>query len=217
MAMSFSCASSSCSPSITSIFTHKKSPPATATPFNFICHPLTHSNSSLSFTSPSYHKPLSSSTIVPKLSVTEAPSVEPEAVAEDFVSVESQPVEETQTKPKGEEVFAVVMIGGRQYIVFPGRFLYTQRLKGANVDDKIILNKVLLVGTKTSTYIGKPVVPNAAVHAVVEEQGLDPKVVVFKYKKKKNYRRNIGHRQPNTRIRIVGITGYQDFPASTLP
>ncbi|KAK2996143.1 hypothetical protein RJ639_029467, partial [Escallonia herrerae] len=59
----------------------------------------------------------------------------------------------------------------------------------------IILNKVLLVGTKTSTYIGKPIVPNAAVHAVVEEQGLDPKVVVFKYKKKKNYRRNIGHRQ----------------------
>ncbi|KAL4574446.1 hypothetical protein LXL04_021278 [Taraxacum kok-saghyz] len=110
-----------------------------------------------------------------------------------------------------------VQIGGRQYIVFLGRFLYTQRLKGANVDDKIILNKVLLVGTKTSTYIGKPVVPNATVHAVVEEQGLDPKVVVFKYKKKKNYRRNIGHRQPNTRIWIVGITGYQDSPASPLP
>ena len=114
-------------------------------------------------------------------------------------------------------MFAVVMVGGRQYIVFPGRFLYTQRLKGANVNDKIILNKVLLVGTKTSAYIGKPLVPNAAVHAVVEEQGLDPKVVVFKYKKKKNYRRNIGHRQPNTRIRILGITGYQDSPASTLP
>ncbi|RVW30622.1 50S ribosomal protein L21, chloroplastic [Vitis vinifera] len=60
---------------------------------------------------------------------------------------------------------------------------------------QIILNRVLLVGTKTSTYIGKPVVPNAAVHAVVEEQGLNPKVMVFKYKKKKNYRRNIGHRQ----------------------
>ncbi|KAB1201676.1 50S ribosomal protein L21, chloroplastic [Morella rubra] len=118
--------------------------------------------------------------------------------------------------PKREQVFAVVMIGSRQYIVFPGRFIYTQRLKGANVDDKIILNKVLLVGTRTSTYIGKPVVTNAAVHAVVEEQGLDPKVIVFKYKKKKNYRRNIGHRQPNTRIRITGITGYQDFPAVTL-
>ncbi|KAF5455898.1 hypothetical protein F2P56_025427 [Juglans regia] len=118
--------------------------------------------------------------------------------------------------PKREEVFAVVMIGSRQYIVFPGRFIYTQRLKGANVNDKIILNKVLLIGTRTTTYIGKPVVTNAAVHAVVEEQGLNPKVVVFKYKKKKNYRRNIGHRQPNTRIRITGITGYQDYPAVTL-
>ncbi|TQD69877.1 hypothetical protein C1H46_044589 [Malus baccata] len=108
------------------------------------------------------------------------------------------------------------MIGGRQYIVIPGRFIYTQRLKGANVNDKIVLNKVLLVGTKTSTYIGKPVVTNAAVHAVVEEQGLNDKVVVFKYKKKKNYRRNIGHRQPNTRIRITAVTGYQDYPAVTL-
>ncbi|KAF8018236.1 hypothetical protein BT93_H3202 [Corymbia citriodora subsp. variegata] len=118
--------------------------------------------------------------------------------------------------PKREEVFAVVMVGSRQYIVFPGRYIYTQRLKDANVNDKIILNKVLLVGTRTSTYIGKPVVPNAAVHAVVEEQGLDPKVIVFKYKRKKKYRRNIGHRQPNTRIRITGITGYQDSPAVTL-
>ncbi|CAK9155477.1 unnamed protein product [Ilex paraguariensis] len=81
---------------------------------------------------------------------------------------------------------------------------------------RVILNKVLLVGTKTSTYIGKPVVSNAVVHAVVEEQGLNKKVIVFKYKKKKNYRRNIGHRQPNTRIRIIGITGYQDSPAVTL-
>ncbi|GAV66047.1 Ribosomal_L21p domain-containing protein [Cephalotus follicularis] len=126
--------------------------------------------------------------------------------------VEIGPKEE----PKREEVFAVVMIGGRQYIVFPGRWIYTQRLKGANVNDKIVLNKVLLVGTKTSTYIGKPVVTNAAVHAVVEEQGLNPKVIVFKYKKKKNYRRNIGHRQPNTRIRITAIAGYQDYPAVTL-
>lgn len=119
-------------------------------------------------------------------------------------------------EPKREEIFAVVMVGSRQYIVFPGRYIYTQRLKGANVNDKIILNKVLLVGTKTSTWIGKPVVPNAAVHAVVEEQLKDKKVVVFKYKRKKNYRRNIGHRQPITRIRIMGITGYQDSPAVTL-
>ncbi|KFK26974.1 hypothetical protein AALP_AA8G317700 [Arabis alpina] len=119
-----------------------------------------------------------------------------------------------EDKPPREEIFAVIMVGGRQYIVFPGRYLYTSRLKDANVNDQIVLNKVLLVGTKTHTYIGKPVVTNATVHAVVESQGLDDKVVVFKYKPKKKYRRNIGHRQPNTRIRITGITGYEEFPAS---
>ncbi|KAL6512109.1 hypothetical protein OROGR_021706 [Orobanche gracilis] len=118
---------------------------------------------------------------------------------------------------KHEEVFAVVMVGSRQYIVFPGRYIYTQRLKGANVNDKITLNKVLLVGTKTSTYIGKPIVPNATVRAIVEEQTLDKKVIVFKYKRKKHYRRNIGHRQPITRIRVTSIMGYQDSPAVTLP
>ncbi|XP_059631930.1 large ribosomal subunit protein bL21c [Cornus florida] len=152
--------------------------------------------------------------IVPKFSETEIAVVESEP--EPAISEPSEVVETKNEEPKREEVFAVVMIGSRQYIVFPGRFIYTQRLKGANVNDKIILNKVLLVGTKTSTYIGKPVVPNAAVHAVVEEQGLDDKVIVFKYKRKKKYRRNIGHRQPNSRIRIMGITGYQDSPAVTL-
>ncbi|KAH7663661.1 Ribosomal protein L21 protein [Dioscorea alata] len=147
------------------------------------------------------------------LEVDDEPSEpEPEPVE---VQIEASLASDAKGKP--EEVFAVVMVGSRQYIVFPGRFIYTQRLKGANVNDKIILNKVLLVGTRTKAYIGEPVVTNAAVHAVVEEQGLNRKVIVFKYKKKKNYRRNIGHRQPNTRIRITGITGYEDFPAETLP
>ncbi|KAI3855495.1 hypothetical protein MKX03_004352 [Papaver bracteatum] len=149
---------------------------------------------------------------ITRYSEAEAPVLE----AEEVDSEPAQIVEVSDEIAKPEGVFAVVMIGGRQYIVFPGRFLTTQRLKGANVNDKIILNKVLLVGTKTSTYIGKPVVPNAVVHAVVEDLGLNDKVIVFKYKKKKNYRRNIGHRQPNTRIRITGITGYEDSPAVTL-
>ncbi|KAG8058650.1 hypothetical protein GUJ93_ZPchr0002g25242 [Zizania palustris] len=71
---------------------------------------------------------------------------------------------------KDADIFAVVMIGSRQYIVMPGRYIYTQRLKGANVNDQIILNKVLLVSTRDKAYIGMPVVTNAAVHAVVEEQ-----------------------------------------------
>ncbi|GLT58750.1 hypothetical protein SLA2020_316190 [Shorea laevis] len=151
---------------------------------------------------------------VPKVSESESAFIEAEF--DERAPEPAQVVTATKEEPRREDIYAVVMVGSRQYIVFPGRYIYTQRLKGANVSDKIVLNKVLLVGTKTTTYIGKPIVTNAVVHAVVEEQGLDPKVVVFKYKKKKNYRRNIGHRQPNTRIRIIGITGYQDYPVTTL-
>ncbi|XP_062164406.1 large ribosomal subunit protein bL21c [Alnus glutinosa] len=171
---------------------------------------LSLSSPKLSFSSSSPTYPLLPKSSESGAAVLDSVADPPEPEAAEIVEISAQEVS------KREEVFAVVMIGSRQYIVFPGRFIYTQRLKGANVDDKIILSKVLLVGTRTSTYIGKPVVTNAAVHAVVEEQGKDSKVVVFKYKKKKNYRRNIGHRQPNTRIRITGITGYQDYPAVTL-
>ncbi|KAK1371830.1 50S ribosomal protein L21, chloroplastic [Heracleum sosnowskyi] len=186
------------------------------------CNFLSHHFSSLTLSTS--FKPTFS--FITRLSQTDSPVVvepEPELETGSGPELEEAQVEESEVvegvseEAKKEDVFAVVMIGGRQYIVFPGRFLYTQRLKGANVNDKVILNKVLLVGTKTSTYLGQPVVPNAAVHAVVEEQGLNDKVIVYKYKKKKNYRRNIGHRQPNTRIRIMGITGYENSPALTLP
>ena len=103
MAMAFSCPSSSCSPSI---FTHKTYAPITATTFNFA------SISSLRFTTPSYHKPLSSSSrIVPKLSQTEPVTLDDSEV---LVSEPEQPqsAEETLAKAeaKGEEVFAVVMV-----------------------------------------------------------------------------------------------------------
>ncbi|XP_031115984.1 50S ribosomal protein L21, chloroplastic [Ipomoea triloba] len=174
---------------------------------------LSHSLSSLRLSSSP--KPLSTSPFVAKFS--DSGSSVAEAEPESPVFESELQTETIVSEPKRDEIFAVVMVGSRQYIVFPGRYLYTQRLKGANVNDKIILNKVLLVGSRTSTWIGKPVVTNAAVHAVVEEQLLDDKVIVFKYKKKKNYKRKIGHRQPITRIRILGITGYEDYPASTLP
>ncbi|KAL6888138.1 hypothetical protein ACP4OV_009164 [Aristida adscensionis] len=150
----------------------------------------------------------------------------PEPVEVEFVEPEAEedaavpePVEAQLAAAeagKDADIFAVVMIGSRQYIVMPGRYIYTQRLKGANVNDQIILNKVLLVSTRDKAYIGMPVVTNAAVHAVVEEQGRDDKVIVFKYKKKKKYQRKIGHRQPNTRLRITGISGYEDYPADPI-
>ncbi|CAD6247356.1 unnamed protein product [Miscanthus lutarioriparius] len=182
-------------------------------------------------TLPSARRSLSVSAVEPRRWRLRAAAEEsPEAVEVEFVEAEEEPAVpepvEAQLAAAGAgkdaDIFAVVMvgwlplIGSRQYIVMPGRYIYTQRLKGANVNDQIILNKVLLVSTREKAYIGMPVVTNAAVHAVVEEQGRDDKVIVFKFKKKKKYQRKLGHRQPNTRLRITGISGYEEYPADPI-
>ncbi|KAI8531176.1 hypothetical protein RHMOL_Rhmol11G0116900 [Rhododendron molle] len=162
----------------------------------------------------------SSSPRLPTLSFVPKSSETEPAVLESEPDIETLPKEEVESALKEasrEEIFGVVQVGGRQLFVIPGRYIYTQRFKGAKVNDKVILNKVLLVSSKTKTWLGLPLVPNTVVHAVIEEQGLNDKVIVQKYKRKKNYRRRIGHRQPNTRLRIIGITGYENEPYLSLP
>ncbi|KAK1616854.1 hypothetical protein QYE76_022371 [Lolium multiflorum] len=174
---------------------------------------------SLSFaaSAPRHWRILASAEEAPAPVDSEVVEEAPEAVPEDAAVPEPVEVQLAAAGAgKDADIFAVVMIGSRQYIVMPGRYIYTQRLKDANVNDQIILNKVLLVSTRDKAYIGMPVVTNAAVHAVVEEQGLDDKVIIFKFKKKKKYQRKAGHRQPNTRLRITGISGYEEYPADPI-
>ncbi|GAB4826959.1 hypothetical protein Ancab_033839 [Ancistrocladus abbreviatus] len=108
-----------------------------------------------------------------------------------------------------EPVFAVVQIGSHQFKVSNGDCIYTERLKHCEVNDKLILNKVLLLGANNQTIVGRSIVPDAAVHAVVEEHALDAKVIIFKKKRRKNYRRTKGHRQELTRLRITDIQGIE--------
>ncbi|WOL14576.1 50S ribosomal protein L21, mitochondrial [Canna indica] len=63
---------------------------------------------------------------------------------------------------------------------------------------QLTLNRVLMMGSRTETIVGRPIVPDAAVHGVVEEHALDAKVIIFKKKRRKNYRRTKGHRQAST-------------------
>lgn len=118
-----------------------------------------------------------------------------------------------------EPVFAVIQIGAHQFKVSNGDCIYTEKLKFCDVHDKIILNKVLMLGSKTQTMIGRPVLPEAAVHAIVEEHALDAKVIIFKKKRRKNYRRKKGHRQELTKLRITDIQGIEKpeipIPAKT--
>ncbi|KAG2625840.1 50S ribosomal protein L21, mitochondrial-like [Panicum virgatum] len=106
-----------------------------------------------------------------------------------------------------EPVFAVVQIGSHQFKVSNGDSIFTERLKFCDVNDKLILNRVLMLGSQTQTVIGRPILPEASVHAVVEEHALDAKVIIFKKKRRKNYRRTKGHRQELTKLRITNIEG----------
>ncbi|MQL83131.1 hypothetical protein Taro_015619, partial [Colocasia esculenta] len=106
-----------------------------------------------------------------------------------------------------EPVFAVVQIGSHQFKVSNGDSIFTERLKFCEVNDKLILTNVLMLGSQTQTIIGRPILPDAAVHAVVEEHALDAKVIIFKKKRRKNYRRTKGHRQELTKLRITDIQG----------
>ena len=104
-----------------------------------------------------------------------------------------------------QPVFAVIEVSGSQYKVTPDDLIVTEKLKGVDINDKVRLNKVLLVGSRTETTIGRPYVPDASVTAAVEEQFLDGKVIVFKKRRRKNSRRTNGHRQPLTSLRILSV------------
>ena len=85
--------------------------------------------------------------------------------------------------------------------------IITEKLPGVDVNDKIRLNRVLLLGSTTETVIGRPTVEGASVIAAVEEQFLDGKVLVFKKRRRKNSRRLNGHRQPLTSLRVLDVLG----------
>ena len=101
-------------------------------------------------------------------------------------------------------MYAVLKTGGKQYRVQEGDVIYVEKLN-AEVDATVELNEVLAVGTEEGIKVGTPVVEGAKVVAKVAAQGKAKKVIVFKYKAKKDYRRKNGHRQPYTKLVIEKI------------
>ena len=101
-------------------------------------------------------------------------------------------------------MYAVLTTGGKQYRVQEGDVLFVEKLN-AEVDSTVELTEVLAVAKDGEIKVGAPVVEGAKVVAKVLAQGKAKKVVVFKYKRKKDYRRKNGHRQPYTEIVIEKI------------
>jgi large subunit ribosomal protein L21 len=105
----------------------------------------------------------------------------------------------------GKGLFAVLETGGKQHKVQPGGVLRVEKLEAAK-GDQVTLDRILAVGDDAQTVIGTPCIEGAQVVAQVLQQGKAKKIIVFKYKAKKNYRRKNGHRQLFTEIMVKGIT-----------
>ena len=103
-------------------------------------------------------------------------------------------------------MYAVVKIKEQQFRVMPDTTLQVPLLAD-EVGAKLSFDQVLMMSDGTSVKVGNPLVAGAAVKAEVLSHGLSRKIVIFKKKRRKNYRRKTGHRQPFTQIRITGITG----------
>ncbi len=103
-------------------------------------------------------------------------------------------------------MYAVIETGGKQYRVQEGDVLFVEKLD-AEEGDTVNFDKILLVSKDDDLVAGKPYVENATVEASVLGQGKAKKIVVFKYKAKKNYRKKQGHRQPFTKVKVEKIVG----------
>ncbi len=102
-------------------------------------------------------------------------------------------------------MYAVLNTGGKQYKVAKGEVIQVEKLAG-DVGASVQLDKVLLVGEGDKVQVGSPFLDGYVVTAEVTEQDKGPKVLVFKKRRRKNYRRKVGHRQLFTRIKITDIS-----------
>ncbi len=108
--------------------------------------------------------------------------------------------------PRGPVQYAIVKTGGKQYRVSVGDTISVERLASEAGND-ITLDEVLLVGGDGATKVGTPLVDGASVSARIDDHFRGEKLVIFKYKAKKRYRRRTGHRQEQTRLTITAING----------
>lgn len=100
---------------------------------------------------------------------------------------------------------AVIKTGGKQYIVSPGDVIDIEKIQG-DAGETVSFDEVMLVSVADGDVrVGNPVVENASVSGKIVDQTKGDKIVVFKFKRRKGYRKKSGHRQKLTRVEITGI------------
>jgi large subunit ribosomal protein L21 len=100
--------------------------------------------------------------------------------------------------------YAVIRTGGKQYRVAPGDVIHVEKLSGG-VGSPVEFSAVLLTADEGRVEVGRPLVTGLRVRAEIVAQGKTKKVLVFKKKRRKNYRRRHGHRQEITSVKVTGI------------
>jgi large subunit ribosomal protein L21 len=103
-------------------------------------------------------------------------------------------------------MYAVIKTGGKQYKVTAGDKLKVEKLAG-DVGSKVVLDKILMLADGDAITIGSPLVAGAKVNATVVSHGRGDKVMIFKFRRRKHYRKTQGHRQSYTEILIEDVNG----------
>lgn len=101
-------------------------------------------------------------------------------------------------------MYAIFKSGGKQYEARPGTVVRLEKLPG-NVGDTVVLDEVLMFCDGDQVRVGQPLLQDLAVQGKIIEQGRHRKILVFKYKRRKDYQKKQGHRQSFTAVRIDGI------------
>lgn len=102
-------------------------------------------------------------------------------------------------------MYAVIETGGKQYRVEKGTLLEHERIDGVEVGGTVEFARVLLLVNDTGVQVGTPYLEGVTVKGEVRKEGRGDKIIVYKYKSKKGYRRKRGHRQPYMATRITTI------------
>ena len=101
-------------------------------------------------------------------------------------------------------MYAIFRSGGRQYEAQPGQVVKVEKISG-EVGENVTIDEVLLFSDGEQLQVGRPLVEGVAVKATIIEQGRLPKIVIFKHKRRKDYRKRQGHRQAYTAMRVENI------------
>ncbi|MFZ2444872.1 MAG: 50S ribosomal protein L21 [Syntrophobacteraceae bacterium] len=101
-------------------------------------------------------------------------------------------------------MYAIFRSGGKQYEARPGHTLRLEKLPG-QVGESVVLNEVLFFSDGEQVQIGRPLVEGVAIQGKIVEHGRGSKIVIFKHKRRKDYRKKQGHRQSFTAVRVENI------------